>query len=149
MIEESRRIRYLDTESVEIIYDAFYQLSREQNEPVPDFTVNLIDKGKLENLIILPQTRYFGFETYQSLPEKASAFFYSFVKNHIFFNGNKRMAVLCTDIFLAINDKHLSVDREELVLKALEVVNSESVNHKQVKKDLSIWIEANLTDLQM
>ncbi|WP_371859600.1 type II toxin-antitoxin system death-on-curing family toxin [Tenuibacillus multivorans] len=61
------------------------------------------DHHLLESAIFRPQQTVFGEDAYKSLFDKGAALFESLVKNHSFYNGNKRTAFVCTDIFLKKN----------------------------------------------
>jgi death on curing protein len=45
----------------------------------------------------------FGTEPYETLTEKAAALLHSLVCNHAFSDGNKRAALIATDVFLQLN----------------------------------------------
>lgn len=52
---------------------------------------------------------------------KAAALFRSLVKNHAFFDGNKRTAVTATDVFLGINGYDFKPHQRRLVKFTLKV----------------------------
>ena len=68
----------------------------------------LRDRGLLESALHRPQTGY-----YPDLAEMATALFESLIINHPFVDGNKRVAVFATDVFLRLNGWKLEVDAEE------------------------------------
>lgn len=47
----------------------------------------------------------FGHEAYPTLEEKAAVLLYHVARAHAWWNGNKRMALVITLLFLAINDR--------------------------------------------
>lgn len=55
------------------------------------------DKNLLEAAIIRPQTGY-----YETLLEQAAALMESLANNHVFIDGNKRIAFFATELFLTI-----------------------------------------------
>jgi len=58
---------------------------------------------------------------YKGLHYKAAALFRSIVKNHAFIDGNKRTAVVATDVFFGINGYNLQAESDELVKFTLKV----------------------------
>lgn len=71
------------------------------------------DLGLLESALHRPQTVVFGVESYASVFEKAGALLQSLVKNHALFDGNKRLALSGTILFLGMNGYELVSDEDE------------------------------------
>ena len=63
------------------------------------------DLGALESALFRPRTGY-----YSDVVEEAAALFESFVQNHPFVDGNKRVAFAVMDVFLRVNGQVLEVD---------------------------------------
>jgi len=55
----------------------------------------------------------------------AAAYLFHICKNHPFFDGNKRVAVVAAEIFLNINGKQLDVPNDELKAFCLGVAAGE------------------------
>lgn len=66
------------------------------------------DKGQLEAALFRPQTGY-----YDDLIAEAAALWESFMMNHPFVDGNKRVAFAVTDTFLKMNGLKISVSSKE------------------------------------
>jgi death-on-curing protein len=62
------------------------------------------DLGLLESALYRPRTGY-----YLDLAEMAAALFESLLMNHPFVDGNKRVALFATDVFLRLNGWRLDV----------------------------------------
>jgi len=71
------------------------------------------DLGLLESALHRPQTVVFGVESYTGLFDKAAALLQSLVKNHALFDGNKRLALSGTILFLGMNGYELMSDEDE------------------------------------
>ncbi len=71
----------------------------------------LADPGLLASAVIRPQLRVFGEDAYPTLRLKAAALMESLGRNHPLEDGNKRIALVVTDVFLALNG--WSLDRGE------------------------------------
>jgi death on curing protein len=54
-----------------------------------------------------------GHEAYLSLSRKAAALMHSVTCNHALVDGNKRLALLATAVFLRINGFHLTLTDDE------------------------------------
>jgi death-on-curing family protein len=84
---------------------------------------------------------------YEGLTTKAANLFYLIAKNHPLSNGNKRMAVVCLQIFLAFNGYRLVIKPTTMVKLAKWVVQTESIAKEAVIAGLEIMIENSLQDL--
>ncbi|MEU5272020.1 type II toxin-antitoxin system death-on-curing family toxin [Streptomyces hygroscopicus] len=72
------------------------------------------DLGLLSSAVHRPQSQMFGIEAYAELFEKAAALLHSLAVNHPLVDGNKRMAWMCTVVFLDLNGTEmLDVDQDE------------------------------------
>jgi death-on-curing protein len=70
-------------------------------------TTGLRDRGLLESATYRPQSGY-----YENLYEQAAALLESLILNHVFADGNKRVAFAATKVFLLVNRIHLQVDAD-------------------------------------
>jgi death-on-curing protein len=61
------------------------------------------DLGLLDSACHRPQAGFFGQEAYPTLAGKAAALMHSLAGNHSLVDGNKRLALLATVVFLRIN----------------------------------------------
>ena len=73
---------------------------------------------------------YDGKELYPSIPEKAANLLYFIIKDHPFYDGNKRIGSLLFILFLTINDYHLTENGETKIsdraLTAMALLIAES-----------------------
>jgi death on curing protein len=83
-------------------------------------TGRLRDAGLLEAALALPRQRY-----YVTTTDKAAALFRSMVKNHPFADGNKRIAVVITEVFLDQNGYDLNVENDQLAEFTLALASSD------------------------
>jgi len=75
----------------------------------------VLDHGLLESTLARPRSDY-----YNSLSEQAAALMHSLTMNHPFCDGNKRVALALTAVFLLMNGYQLHAsanDSEKFVLK--------------------------------
>ena len=71
------------------------------------------DLGLLDSACHRPQASFFGQEAYPTLAAKAAALMHSLACNHALIDGNKRLALLATVVFLRINGYALDLTDEE------------------------------------
>lgn len=127
---------------IEVRYLAFELANgiNDNSEPIPPFETRF--PGKLESCLEQPFQVMFGETLYRGLIKKASILFYLIIKNHPFQNGNKRLAVTITLVFLIINKKWLEMDQIAMYKFAIDVAKS---NPKQKDETLK-YIEKTLKD---
>ncbi|MFJ5549727.1 type II toxin-antitoxin system death-on-curing family toxin [Streptomyces sp. NPDC093225] len=84
--------------------------------------VEVRDLGLLSSAVHRPQSQMFGVEAYTDLFEKAAALLQSLAVNHPLVDGNKRMAWMCTVVFLDFNGTEMvEVDQDEAYKLVIEV----------------------------
>jgi death-on-curing protein len=81
--------------------------------------VNALGAGPVRDLGLLdsaghrPQASFFGQEAYPDLVGKAAALMHSLAGNHALVDGNQRLALLATAVFLRINGCVLDLTDDE------------------------------------
>ena len=71
------------------------------------------DLGLLDSACHRPQAGLLGQEAYPTLAGKAGALMHSLASNHALVDGNKRLALLATAVFVRINGYHLDLTDDE------------------------------------
>jgi death on curing protein len=71
------------------------------------------DVGLLDSACHRPQAGLFGREAYPALAGKAAALMHSIAGNHALVDGNKRLALLATVVFLRINGHRLDLSDDD------------------------------------
>jgi death on curing protein len=71
------------------------------------------DLGLLDSACHRPQASFFGQAAYRTLAAKAAAHMHSLAGNHALVDGNKRLALLTTVVFLRINGYILDLSDDE------------------------------------
>ena len=71
------------------------------------------DLGLLDSACHRPQASFFGHEAYATLTAKAAALMHSLASNHPLVDGNKRLALLATVVFLRISGYVLNLTDDE------------------------------------
>lgn len=98
------------------------------------------DDNLLDSALKTPFQTFGGKDLYPKILDKASQLCYSLIENHPFTDGNKRIRVHLTLLFLKINNIELTYSQKELIEFGLSVaagnMNKEDIkqwliNHKQ------------------
>lgn len=79
------------------------------------------DQNGLDSVVKQPQMVMFGRELYPTIWLKAAYLMQKITKKHLFMDGNKRTAYVCTKLFLLKNGYHLKVTKNEGVALMLGV----------------------------
>ena len=95
----------------------------------------LLNPGILESSLVSPLNIY-NYEENPSVFDLAAAYGFSLVKNHAFFDGNKRVAFMSMFVFLKINGLLLEAPEEEATLFMLNLAES-----KESQESLTQWLE--------
>jgi death-on-curing protein len=83
------------------------------------------DLGLLDSACHRPQAGILGQEAYPALAGKAAALMHSLAGNHALVDGNKRLALLATVVFLRINGYALDLTDDEAFALTMSVAAGE------------------------
>ena len=104
------------------------------------------DKGALKGILDQIAQYVFGKEVYPSIEEKAANLLYFLVKDHVFADGNKRIAALLYLAFLHKNGMLVKTDGRMTIandgLAALTILIAES---KPEEKEIMVAVTMNMT----
>ncbi len=99
------------------------------------------DAGLLESALARPENlAAYGDPDAASL---AAAYGFGIVRNHPFVDGNKRAALIATELFLALNGFDLAVDDAECVLIVLALAAGELK-----EEEFAAWLRGHLEPRQ-
>lgn len=73
-----------------------------------DGVANIINANSLEFLLSAPKDDIFGIERYQDIFDKAASYVFYIIKDHIFYDGNKRTGMMAAFNFLLLNGIEMS-----------------------------------------
>jgi len=73
------------------------------------------DRGLLESALAMPAATFAGDYLHPSLPEQAAAYLFHLVKNHPFVDGNQRLGLACSLVFLRLNGIRVRATDDDLV----------------------------------
>ena len=99
------------------------------------------DEGLLESAHAQPQASFGGEYVYSNIFEMAAAYGFHICKNHPFFDGNKRTALVAIYTFLYVNGYRLQADKKGLYAVIIDLTNG-----KLEKEELAKFLEENTKD---
>lgn len=102
--------------------------------------VVLRDRGLLESAVARPQQSAFGEDAYPTLHLKAAALLQSLAQNQAFEDGNKRVAVLATFVFLGLNGLTVNTEEDDVVALMLDIAVVR-LDLEQIAARLQSWTE--------
>ena len=97
------------------------------------------DLGLLDSACHRPRAGLFGQEAYPTLAGKASALMHSLAGNHALVDGNKRLALLATAVFLRINGYRLDMTDDEAFALTLSVAAGQ-LDATEIEKRLRLTV---------
>lgn len=92
------------------------------------------DENLLDSTLKSPFQTFDGSELYPNILDKASQLCYSLVENHPFADGNKRIGVHLTLLFLKLNNENIEYSQAELIDFGLNIASG-----KMNKDDIRAW----------
>ena len=93
-------------------------------------------------LLSQPKVSVGGEDAYPTLVDKAAALGYSLIRNHGFFDGNKRIAHAAMEVFLVMNGIAIRAPADEQEHFMLSLAAGEVS-----REALTDWLRSNVTDL--
>lgn len=98
----------------------------------------LRDLGLLESALARPRSGY-----YATLSEQAAALLQSLARNHVFVDGNKRIAFASCAVFLRMNGFRLVLD----AASAERFLIDEVIGEHAALDAITTWLEAHMQSL--
>lgn len=130
--------QFLTLEDVRDICYVYAKAHLTHDEPIPSFDTRYPEK--LEAVLASPQTQLGGNFVHPSMSRQAAVLFYEMIKQHPFFNGNKRIACVSLLVFLSLNGAWLQTTWRELYDIAVAVAISRSGNREDMLQLLSRFV---------
>lgn len=115
-------MQYLSKDDFLIICDVLSDFFKKVKDPPPNYEHSYFEK--VESILAIPQKTFDKKDLYKGVYEKAACYMYFINKLHPFENGNKRISIVATGVFLRYNNLELDVDEDHLYEFAKEVTNT-------------------------
>ena len=92
-------------------------------------------KGRLDSALRNPKQTFEGRYVYKTIHDKAAILLWSIIKNHPMVDGNKRLGMTATFVFMLDNDYSLFCTKDEAVEICLRIAGSgEPIDLPEVRK---------------
>ena len=85
----------------------------------------LRDLNLLSSAIYMPESSFNGQYLHESIPAMAAAYTYHICQNHPFMDGNKRVALASSLVFLDINGYEFNCEEDELYNEIMNAAKGE------------------------
>jgi death on curing protein len=95
------------------------------------------DLGLLDSACHRPQASFFGQEAYPTVAGKAAALMHSLAGNHALVDGNKRLALLATAVFLRVSGYVLDLADDEAFALTMAVAAGQ-LNADEIQQQLRL-----------
>lgn len=99
------------------------------------------DLGAVQSALARPRNLA-GYEECDDIAQLAAAYAYGIARNHGFADGNKRTALVISDLFLMLNGYELTSLPAENVLTILAVADG-----SMPEEELVAWVRSNIHEL--
>ena len=96
------------------------------------------DVGLLHSALAQPQAMFDGQYLHSDIFEMAAAYLFHIVMNHPFVDGNKRVALEASLVFLEVNGRPVAAEDDELVDLVLNVIEG-----KVQKKEIAAFFRSH------
>lgn len=106
---------------------------------------NILNPSSLSYLLDAVRAKIFDQEIYQTIFEKAAAYAFFIIKDHIFYDGNKRTGIEAALIFLMNNRKKIKekIGKDDIINLGLNIESGD-----MLLNDIAEWLKENSTRLR-
>ena len=125
-------------EPVWLLTDAVIAMHKMLLAQNADASADIRDFGLLESALGRPKNLFGDADTPVSVAQLAASYAFGIAKNHPFVDGNKRVALTASAVFLEINGLRLVGSEAEAV-----VVFENLASGDTTEDELAAWFEAN------
>ena len=122
---------------IEIIWLDCDQVIKHHSEQIRRYggQSGIRDQGLLDSALMRPRNLFY-YENIDNLPILAATYASAIVKNHPFFDGNKRTGFASATIFLLVNNFELNAPHQEIIDTFLKIADN-----KIDEKQLYYWFQ--------
>jgi len=91
------------------------------------------DINLLSSALYVPESSFDGNYLHKTVPAMAAAYAFHICQNHPFIDGNKRVALASSLVFLDINDYEFNCKDEKLYTEIMNVAKGETKKEELIK----------------
>jgi death on curing protein len=95
------------------------------------------DPGLVESAAARPRTQIGGTDAYPDLLTKAAALLHSLTRNHALLDGNKRLALAGTIVFLGVNGTRLTATNDDAYDLVMDVAAGRVDDVESIRRRLA------------
>lgn len=110
------------------------------NKYSPNEQIGVKEPTALNMLVNAPKQHVFGEEQYPTLELKASNLVRNLVQKHVFYNGNKRTALMTLIVYLKMNGYQFTASNEEAANYMVKIATEDLQ-----ETDIEQWIKKYIT----
>lgn len=140
----SKLFYYLTLDDVKFIFAELDNFFKRHNDPVPEF--NSSYHHKIDSIIARPQDTFDGKDLYPDVYRKAACYLYFINVLHPFMNGNKRMSIVCTYVFMRMNGCVFEAEEDEVYDFAKELADGHKNQDEEFEKVVTFIKEHSRKD---
>lgn len=108
----------------------------------PKEPIGVKEPTALNMLVNAPQQYVFGREQYPTIELKAANLVRNLVKKHVFYNGNKRTALMTMIVFLKVNGYQFNATNNEAVEYMVRIA-TEDLQEADIEQWIKAYIKSN------
>ncbi len=97
------------------------------------------DLAALESALAMPRATFEGERLHPTVVEQASAYLFHLAKNHPFVDGNKRVGLACSLVFLRLNGLRIRASNDELAQLVEDVAAG-----RTTKSEVAVFLRSHL-----
>ncbi|HDV5977435.1 TPA: type II toxin-antitoxin system death-on-curing family toxin [Staphylococcus pseudintermedius] len=109
------------------------------NKYSPNEQIGVKEPTALNMLVNAPKQHVFGEELYPTIELKASNLVRNLIQKHVFYNGNKRTALMALVVYLKMNGYHFRASNEEAVDYMVKIATDDLQ-----EADIEKWIKERI-----
>ncbi|PCF39792.1 type II toxin-antitoxin system death-on-curing family toxin [Staphylococcus delphini] len=109
------------------------------NKYSPNEQIGVKEPTALNMLVNAPKQYVFGEELYPTIELKASNLVRNLIQKHVFYNGNKRTALMALVVYLKMNSYHFRASNEEAVDYMVKIATDDLQ-----EADIEKWIKERI-----
>ncbi|AVO03445.1 death-on-curing protein (plasmid) [Staphylococcus simulans] len=108
----------------------------------PKEPIGIKEPTALNMLVNAPKQYVFGHEQYPTIELKAANLVRNLVKKHVFYNGNKRTALMTLIVFLKVNNYQFTATNNEAIEYLVRIATEDLQ-----EADIEQWIKNHISHI--
>lgn len=106
------------------------------------------NQGVVRSALEAPAASYAGMDAYPDLAAKAAVLLYALAKSQACVDGNKRIAFILLNEFLALNGVDLETTVDDATARVLAAAESPREERDSMILNLTLWLEGSMVNFE-